>query len=490
MDHAAANADDPRSGYRSALSGRYASARMQAIWSDRRKHESWRRFWLALAEAQHEMGLPVSREQVEAIRARLAMTEEDFRRAEEHERRLRHDVMAHVHALGDAAPAARGIIHLGATSQDVNCNAEALLIRESLDLACAKAARVVDALAAFAVKWKSLPCLAMTHYQPAQPTTVGKRAAMWAGDLLQALEHAERSRDSLRLRGLKGATGTQASFLGLFDGDAGKVAELERRVAEKLGWDQASLLIATGQTYPRIADAIVLSALACVASAVHKIATDIRLLCGRKEIDEPFESEQIGSSAMPYKRNPMRCERACGLCRYVMALPACALDTAATQWLERTLDDSANRRLVLPEAFLALDGALDLMHNVASGLIVHEGAIRRNVEAEMPFLASENLMLASAKLGRDRQQVHEAIRRHAQEAGARVKDGDGANDLLDRLRAEPLLKGVNIDAEVDASKYLGLAPRQVERFVSQAVEPMRARYRDVWGALPVSGIRI
>lgn len=456
---------------------------MQSIWSDRRKFETWRRIWVALAEAQHELGLPVTREQVEALRACTSMNEDDFRRAAEHESRLRHDVMAHVHAFGDAAPAAKGIIHLGATSQDINCNTEAPLILEALDLVCAKTARVIDALGHFAEKWKSTACLGLTHYQAAQPTTVGKRGAMWASELAIALASAEHAREAVRPRGLKGATGTQASFLGLFAGDQAKVGELERRVAEKLGWKPEAILIATGQTYPRVSDAIVTSALACLAAALHKIATDIRLLCGRKELDEPFEADQIGSSAMPYKRNPMRCERACGLCRFVMSLAGSALDTAATQWLERTLDDSANRRLVLPEAFLALDGALDLMHNVSCGLIVHEGAIRRNLAAEMPFLASENLMLAATKLGRDRQAVHEAIRRHAQAAGERIKDGDGVNDLLDRLRGEPLLQGVDFDGELEPGKYVGLAAAQVERFIAATVEPLRTMYGARWRTL-------
>lgn len=474
------NIDDPRSGYRSPLSGRYASREMQSIWSERRKFESWRRVWVALAEAQHELGLPISLEQVDALRARVALTEEDFKRAEDHERRLRHDVMAHVHAFGDAAPIARGIIHLGATSQDINCNTEIPLLRDALDLTCAKAARLIDALATFASKWRATPCLGFTHYQAAQPTTIGKRAAMWATDVALALGSVESARGSLRLRGLKGATGTQASFLALFNNDAAKVVELEKRFAAKLGWPESSILIATGQTYPRVTDAIVLSALACLAAALHKLAGDIRLLCNLKELDEPFEAEQIGSSAMPYKRNPMRCERAAGLCRFVMSMPQNAFDTAATQWLERTLDDSANRRLSLPESFLALDGSLDLMHNVASGLIVHEAAVRRNLAAEMPFLASENLMLAATKIGRDRQQVHEAIRKHAQDAATRVKDSDGVNDLLDRLRAEPLLAGVDFAAQLDPARYIGLAPQQVDRLIAEIVEPLRTRYAARW----------
>lgn len=477
-------------GYRSPLGGRYASARMQSIWSARHKFELWRRIWLALAEAQRELGLPITAEQVEAIRSRLSLTDEDFRRADEHERRLRHDVMAHVHALGDAAPAARGIIHLGATSQDINCNTEIPLLREALDLACAKVARVIDALSAFAVQYRSLPCLGFTHYQAAQPTTVGKRAAMWASDLALCLERLERTRDTLRLRGVKGATGTQASFLGLFDGDADKVARLERSVAEALGWPSEQVLIATGQTYPRVVDAFVLSDLAATGAAVHKITGDIRLLCNHKELDEPFESDQIGSSAMPYKRNPMRCERAAGLCRFVMTLAHGALDTAATQWLERTLDDSSFRRLALPEAFLALDGALDLAHNIAAGLIVHEGAVRRNLDAEMPFLASENLMLAAARLGQDRQKAHEAIRRHAQAAAAAVKDEGKQNDLLERLRKEPILKGVDFADALDPGAYVGLAPEQVDRFAAEVAAPIRARYAEVWATLEMSAPRV
>lgn len=481
---------EPESEYRSALSGRYASRRMRRIWSERHKFETWRRIWLALAEAQRELGLPVTAEQVEALRSRLTMTPEDFARAQEHEERLRHDVMAHVHALGDAAPAARGIIHLGATSQDINCNTELPLLRESLDLICAKLARVIDALGNFAQRYRDLPCLGFTHYQAAQPTTVGKRAAMWGSDVALCLERLERTRDSLRLRGVKGATGTQASFLGLFEGDAAKVEELERRVARALGWPESQTLIATGQTYPRVVDAFVVSDLASTGAAVHKMASDIRLLCNLKELDEPFETSQIGSSAMPYKRNPMRCERACGLCRFVMSLVAGAMDTAATQWLERTLDDSAIRRLMLPEAFLALDGALDLAHNVTSGLIVHEGAVRRNLGAEMPFLASERLMLEAAKLGRDRQEAHEAIRRHSQEAARAVKDEGAPNDLLDRLRAEPLLQGVDFDGALDPSAHIGLAPRQVDRFIAEIVEPLRRTYRDRWKDLEASAPKV
>lgn len=467
---------DPRSGYVSPLASRNASREMQAVWSDRRRFGLWRRLWLALAEAEAELGLPISPGQIAELRAHLEPTDAEIDAAAAHERRLRHDVMAHVHALGDAAPGARPIIHLGATSQFVNCNAETLLQRDALDLVCVKVARVIDSFASFAERRRATPTLAFTHYQPAQPTTVGRRAAGWAYDLSLCLDRLEWTRDSLRLRGAKGATGTQASFLALFDGDAAKVERLDALVCEKLGFTADGRHTLTNQTYPRVCDAFVLSDLAATASVIHKICNDIRLLCNRKELDEPFGDAQIGSSAMPYKQNPMRCERATGLARFVMSLAHNALDTAATQWLERTLDDSANRRLSLPESFLALDGCLDLLHNVAGGLVVHEAAARANLLAELPFLASENLMMAAVRLGRDRQEVHEAIRRHARAAGAVVKDEGAPNDLLDRLRGEPLLAGVDLGAELDPARYVGLAPEQVDKFISEVAAPIRSRY--------------
>jgi adenylosuccinate lyase len=465
-------------GYVSPLTTRNASPEMQAIWSPRRKFETWRRLWLALAEAQHELGLPITDAQLAQLRDNLRVTDDDIARADEHERRLRHDVMAHVHALGDAAPDARAIIHLGATSQYVNCNTELLLLRDSLQLIAIKAARVIDALTDFAVAFRDLPILAFTHYQPAQPTTLGKRAANWAYDLSLTLERVERTRDAIRLRGAKGATGTQASFLELFGGDADKVEHLDALIAARLGLDPSMRYALTGQTYPRVVDAFVLSDLACVASVIHKICNDIRLMANRKELDEPLADSQIGSSAMPYKRNPMRCERATGLCRFVMSLTHNAYDTAATQWLERTLDDSANRRLSLPESFLALDGALDLLHNVAGGFDVHTATIRANLMAELPFLATENCMMAAVKLGRDRQDVHEAIRLHSRAAASRVKDEGKPNNLLDRLRDDPLMAGVDLDDLLDPMRYVGLAPRQVDTFVATIATPIRNRYRD------------
>lgn len=491
---------DPAGGYRSPLEGRYASAEMQAIWSDRKRFEIWRLIWLAVAEAQHELGLPVSAEQVAELRANLTTDDHDLSLAAEYERRLRHDVMAHVHAWGDRCPKARGIIHLGMTSQDINDNAELLLISESLMLVERKIARAIIALSDFAERWKTLPALGFTHYQPAQPTTVGRRAAQWAYDLCLCGDGIGSALSMLCLRGLRGATGTQASFLSLCDGDGGKVDDLEALALRNLmrswraslgtgagstepqsddGAETPERFDLTGQTYPRVLDTYVLGALGSTAAALHKIATDIRLLSNRKEIDEPFESDQIGSSAMPYKRNPMRCERICALSRFVWNLVGNSFDTAATQWLERTLDDSANRRLSLPEAFLALDGCLDLMHNVARGLIVHEAQVRRNLMAELPFMASENLMMEAVRLGRDRQEVHEVLRGHARDAGARVKNEGAENDLIDRLRNEPLLAGVDLDRALEPGRFTGRAAEQTERFLRGIVDALREDFGDV-----------
>lgn len=464
--------------YVSPLASRFASAQMQAIWSPEHKFGLWRRLWLALAEAEQSLGLPVTDEQLDAIRANLAVTPDQLARAAEIERELRHDVMAHVHLLGELAPAARPVIHLGATSQFVNCNAETLMLRDATRLICTKAARAIDVLADLAEAHRDLPTLAFTHYQPAQPTTAGRRFAGWAYDLSLCLERLERTERELRLRGAKGATGTQASFLRLFDHNAEKVEALDALVCEKLGFEPDRRLLLTGQTYPRVIDAFVLGELAALAACAHKVCNDIRLLSNRKEVDEPIGTAQIGSSAMPYKQNPMRCERATGLCRFVMNLAPNALQTAATQWLERTLDDSSNRRLTLPEAFLALDGALDLLHNVGAGLVVHEGPVRANLAAEMPFMATENLMMEAVTLGRDRQDVHEAIRKHSRAAGVVVKDEGKPNDLLARLAAEPLLEGIDLEGHLDPAAYTGLAAAQVDRFLATVAAPIRERYHD------------
>jgi len=441
---------------------------------------------VAVAKAQRELGLPIPEKAVDELASRTRLEDVDFARASEHEKRLKHDVMAHVHAFGDACPTARGVIHLGMTSQDVVCNADAMVIREAMVLTIAKAARLVDAYATFAEKWRATPTLGFTHYQPAQPTTIGRRAAQWGYDTALVLERLERTLATLRFRGLKGATGTQASFLELFGGDAGKVAELEKRFIAALTGGNAGVHVLTGQTYPRGDDVVVLNELAALAAVIHKACNDIRLLSNRKELDEPFAADQIGSSAMPYKRNPMRCERVTGLCRFVMNLPGNALDTAATQWLERTLDDSSNRRLTLPEAFLTLDGVLDTMHSVIRGLVVHEATVRKNLDDELPFMVSENLMMAAAKLGRDRQEVHEAIRKHAQAAGLRVKDEGKPNDLLERLRGEALLAGVDLAGAMNPSAYVGLAAEQTDRCVREVFTPIRARHSAAIAALPMS----
>jgi adenylosuccinate lyase len=509
--------------YTSPLAARNASPEMCRLWSPRHKFNTWRRIWLAVAEAQHELGLPVTAEQVEELRAVVnrpgGITDDEMHAAEAYERDLRHDVMAHVHALGDSCPKARPIIHLGMTSQDVVCNADALLMWASHTLIREKIVTTTCAIAEFAAKSKSTPALGFTHYQPAQPTTVGRRAAGWAYDLnlchdrLDAFAFGPETRTH---RGFKGATGTQASFLSLFENDSEKVERFEMlasiylfdvvdsRTLSEPGpgsgsqWYSAHTL--TGQTYPRVVDTFILADLASTAAVLHKIATDVRLLSNRKEIDEPFEAKQIGSSAMPYKRNPMRCERICGLTRFVMNLVGNAYDTAATQWLERTLDDSSNRRLSLPEAFLALDGSLDLMHNVASGLVVHEATIRKNLMAELPFMATENILMACVKLGADRQDYHERIRLHAQEAGMRVKQQGLDNDLLDRLRADPAFQSkanggllesdLDWDGVMDPMNYIGRSVEQTERFINEVVEPLREQYADAIDKLGDSGPRV
>ena len=493
--------------YTSPLATRNASKQMLTLWSPRHKFNTWRRIWLAVAEAQHEMGLPVSKEQVEELRAVVnrpgGITDAEMKAAEKYERELRHDVMAHVHALGDSCPKAKGIIHLGMTSQDVVCNADLNLLFESMQLIERKAARAVLSLSEAASKHAGMPALGFTHYQPAQPVTVGRRCALWAHDLDLARDRVSTTMVQMKLRGLRGATGTQASFVALIgDGLEGGPNTFEYKAMERF-WADPLLDRAywiTGQTYPRVVDTFILADLASTASVLHKIATDIRLLCNRKEIDEPFEDKQIGSSAMPYKRNPMRCERICGLTRFVMNLVGNAYDTAATQWLERTLDDSSNRRLSLPEAFLALDGALDLMHNVASGLIVHEAMVRKNLMAELPFMATENILMACVKLGGDRQAYHEHIRAHAQAAGLRVKQEGQENDLLERLKADkhfwstarggPLTAELDWEGVLDPMKYVGRSVEQTERFVAEVIEPLREQYGEALRTMESNSPRV
>jgi adenylosuccinate lyase len=460
--------------YENPLIRRYASSHMGRLWGDQRKFSTWRQLWVWLAEAERELGLPISQEQIEELRGQIDHI--DFAAAAAHEKRLRHDVMAHVHAYGDVCPTARPIIHLGATSCYVTDNTDLILLREGLQLIARRLATVIHRLGDFARDYRDLPCLAFTHLQPAQPTTVGKRACLWAYDLALDLEEVERRIASLKARSTKGTTGTQASFLQLFDGDHDKVRELERRVAAKMGF--AETYAVTGQTYSRKIDAQVIDVLAGIAESAHKAATDLRLLASRKEMEEPFEKEQIGSSAMAYKRNPMRSERICALSRFVMSLQSSAAATFATQWMERTLDDSANRRLVLPQAFLAIDAVLLLYQNVASGLVVYPRVIAKNLQAELPFMATENLMMAAVARGGDRQELHERIRQHSQDAAAQVKREGAENDLLERLARDDAFAGVDLHSEMDSRKYVGRAPEQVEEFLAEVVSPIRQRYQD------------
>ncbi|HEY1786451.1 MAG TPA: adenylosuccinate lyase [Pirellulales bacterium] len=458
--------------YDNPLIDRYASAEMSRLWGPQRKFSTWRRLWVALAEAEAELGLPIKPAQIAEMRAAVDCI--DFAAAEAHERRLRHDVMAHVHAFADACPSARGIIHLGATSCYVTDNTDLILMREGLEMVRDRTVGVISALADFARHQRAVPCLAFTHLQPAQPTTVGKRACLWAYDLVQDLTEIEHRLATLRTRGVKGTTGTQASFLELFGGDHAQVVELERRVAAKLGF--AEVYPVTGQTYSRKVDAQILDTLSGVAQSASKAATDLRLLQSRKEIEEPFETEQIGSSAMAYKRNPMRSERICGLARYVLSLQTSTAATAATQWLERTLDDSANRRLVIPQAFLAVDAILLLYENVAAGLVVYPQVIARHLAEELPFMASENLLMAAVAAGGDRQQLHELIRRHSQAAASAVKNEGRANDLLQRLAGDPAFARVDVTAALDPASFVGRAPEQVDEFLAALVEPIQKRY--------------
>ena len=456
---------DPKSVWDNPLATRYASAEMTRLWSDNHRYRLWREAWLALAEAEAELGLPITREQLDEMRAALGRPI-DFAKAAEYERRMRHDVFAHLHAFGDACPKARPILHLGATSAFVTDNTDLILMRESLDLLVARLATVIERLADRALETKSIVCLGRTHLQPAQPTTIGKRICLWIHDLLLDLEELTHRRKLLRARGVKGTTGTQASFLELFAGDHARVRRLDELVAGKLGFHSSYEV--TGQTYTRKIDSQVIAALAGASESMHKAGNDLRLAAAWGELEEPFETEQVGSSAMPYKRNPMRAERMCGLARFVMGLSATAGQTAAVQWMERTLDDSAPRRLVLPQAFLATDAQLVIYANIAGGLVVLPGGIKRNLDAHLPFLASERILMAATKAGGDRQTLHEAIRTHSHAATARIRAGQD-NDLVARLAADPLFKDVDLDAALATPGLAGRAAEQVDEFVHGAV---------------------
>lgn len=466
--------------YDNPLVQRYASRDMAELWGPQRKFSTWRRLWVALAEAECELGLladdgvtPRLREsQLAELRAHV--DDIDFARATEHERRLRHDVMAHIRTYAEACPSAGDIIHLGATSCYVTDNTDLILMREGLKLLRDRLVASIEALARFAERWKALATLGFTHFQPAQLTTVGKRASLWAYDFCLDLHELEHRLETLRFRGAKGTTGTQASFLALFRGDHAKVRELDRRVAQKMGFDK--VFPVTGQTYTRKLDCQILDVLGGIGQSAHKYGTDLRLLAHRQEVEEPFEPEQVGSSAMAYKRNPMRAERMCGLARFVGSLSVSAAQTAATQWLERTLDDSVNRRLTLPQAFLATDGVLRLALNISNGLVVNSDIIRRNVDQALPFMATENLLMAAVAAGGDRQVVHERIREHSLETAQQLKAGAPRNDLLDRLRADPAFSRVDFDAVLHQSNFLGRAAEQVEEWLAEEIVPLRRRY--------------
>ncbi|VDB87253.1 unnamed protein product [Peniophora sp. CBMAI 1063] len=457
--------------YQTPLSSRYASKEMSHLFSPEMRFSTWRKLWLNLAIAEKELGLPISDEALSQMKANLNLTPEQFEIAAQEEKKRRHDVMAHVHTFGQVAPAAAGIIHLGATSCYVTDNADLIFLRHALTLVYHKLALVISRLTAFAIKYRSLPTLGFTHFQPAQLTTVGKRASLWLHELLMDLRNIKRARDDIGFRGVKGTTGTQASFLALFDGDHEKVELLDKRVTELMGFEFAYPV--SGQTYTRKVDIDALAPLASFGATAHKIGTDLRLLANLKEIEEPFESTQIGSSAMAYKRNPMRSERICSLSRHLMVLHQNALMTAATQWFERTLDDSANRRITLPEAFLTADVVLTTLQNVMEGLVVYEKVIERRIREELPFMATENVIMAMVKKGGDRQEAHEHIRVLSHQAAHQVKHLGLQNDLIQRIAEHPYFDPIKpeLAALLDPQSFVGRAPEQVDAFVREWVEP-------------------
>ena len=465
--------------YVSPLSERYASREMQYIFSPDMKFKTWRKLWIALAETERELGLPITEEQIEELKAHA--DDINYEVAKERERIVRHDVMSHVYAYGQQCPKAKGIIHLGATSCYVGDNTDIIIMREALRLVRKKLINVMAELAKFADSYKNQPTLAFTHFQPAQPTTVGKRATLWLQDLCLDLEDLDHVLGSLKLLGSKGTTGTQASFLELFDGDHEKCRRADARIAEKMGFSDCYPV--SGQTYSRKVDTRVINVLAGIAQSAHKFTNDIRLLQHLKEVEEPFEKNQIGSSAMAYKRNPMRSERIASLANYVMADVINPMMVASTQWFERTLDDSANKRLSIPEGFLAIDGILDLYLNVVDGLVVYPKVIEKHMMAELPFMATENIMMDAVKAGGDRQELHEKIRTLSMEAGRNVKERGLENNLLELIAADPAfgLSLEDLKKSMDPSRYVGRAPRQVEEFLAEVVNPILDANRDVLG---------
>ncbi|MCF0122596.1 MAG: adenylosuccinate lyase [Ruminiclostridium sp.] len=462
--------------YESPLASRYASKEMLYLFSPDKKFTTWRRLWIALARAEMELGLPITQGQIDEMEREKDNIDYDM--AAQKEKELRHDVMAHIHTYGTSCPNAMPIIHLGATSCYVGDNTDVIIMREGLQLIRDKLVRILASLGKFAEEYKALPTLGYTHYQAAQMVTVGKRATLWMNELLMDLEEVEYRLANLKLLGCKGTTGTQASFLELFAGDQDKVLKLDRKIAAEMGFDLVQPV--TGQTYTRKVDAAVLATLSGVAQSAHKFATDLRLLCHMKEVEEPFEKNQVGSSAMPYKRNPMRSERICALARYVISDAINPAMTSSVQWFERTLDDSANKRIAVSEAFLAVDAILNLYENVASNLVVHPKVIEKHIMEELPFMATENILMDAVKKGGDRQELHERIRTHSLAAGSQVKDEGKPNDLLERIAADPAfgLTREDVMAHLDPADYIGCCPQQVERFLADCIRPVLDRYPD------------
>ena len=465
--------------YVSPLSERYASKEMQYIFSPDKKFRTWRKLWIALAETEKELGLPITQEQIDELKAHQDDINYDVAKAREKE--VRHDVMSHVYAYGCQCPKAKGIIHLGATSCYVGDNTDIIVMTEALKLVHKKLVNVLNELATFADKYKDLPTLAFTHFQPAQPTTVGKRATLWMQEFCLDLEDLEHVISTMKLLGSKGTTGTQASFKELFEGDEEKINKIDPMIAEKMGFRECYPV--SGQTYSRKVDTRVLNVLAGIAASAHKMSNDIRLLQHLKEVEEPFEKSQIGSSAMAYKRNPMRSERIASLSRYVIVDALNPAITSATQWFERTLDDSANKRLSIPEGFLAIDGILDLCLNVVDGLVVYPKVIRKHMMAELPFMATENIMMDAVKAGGDRQELHERIRELSMEAGKNVKVNGEENNLLELIAADPAfgLSLEDLKKTMEPSRYVGRAPEQVDAFLGQVIKPILEKYRDILG---------
>ncbi len=458
--------------YVSPLVERNASEEMAELFGAQKKFSTWRQLWLELAKAQKKLGLNIKQNQISEMARHL--DDINFSKAAKYEKKIRHDVMAHVHTFADAAPKAAPIIHLGATSCDITDNADLIIIRDAMQITTGKLAAVINLLASFAKKYRLLPTLGFTHYQPAQLTTVGKRATLWCYEFALDLNEVERRLDTLPFRGIKGTTGTQASFLALFDGNHNKVERLDKMVAAAFGFKNTCAV--TGQTYQRKIDTLVVNTLASIAQSAHKLCNDLRLLANLKEIEEPFEKSQVGSSAMAYKRNPMRCERVTALSRLVLSLASSPQMTASEQWLERTLDDSANRRVVIPEAFLAVDGILGILINVLDGLVVYPKVIAAHVEAELPFMATENILMAAVKAGGNRQKLHERIRIHSHAAAEQVKKFGKPNDLIERLKADPAFAKVDFKKVLNPKDYIGRAPQQADEFVKDIVTPIRRKY--------------